>query len=772
MLTISDAPSSLDVTKPPEHPQMVRVFLHSLFRLLNEKKSMEVMPAIELFSKTSIVTNFIHFYRAIELFSMRKAETVLAQINDKLRKSGIKDDLIGLADQSVLVEFWSKIIDSLAHFCATKSRIHVYRFLCLLQGSVVSPFLERRVKLCESLAQIEGSRRALVVCDLLGDFETIVSDLALTDDLQIGKLAADCLGIASTVVTTQWITFKYSTVLTPIEALEVHREIVRSVEVDVPLFISLIISLLTFAQPTSLLEVVESAVTSDDSPLSRRVRALHFHLKMCKENGIEVIPGSEQLSGTADLIGIVFPGFDFPAQPIRFSLVSPVLFGIESLQQFFDSDRVLDMCLDDRRVDDARHICEWRNRATSNVDVLEVVQKLLNNEDLNAHERSLIGESTDMQSLLDALAGSIGWRFSVLCVHHEAAVCLGVPTTFLCRRTTTEFLESSLAVTAEHWPLVRRLIAASRLPMVDIAYCLGNSFLQHISTAPVCNDYGDKFAEFARLVDSPRLLGDRLLSLAGTKQPPRVAVNLLLHASLCCADLDECADALDNILDRLDSNLIVDVASVFPEPSLVPRFFQFTIENGLLGSIKLSRAKAKVVLNCARHGDRFEPEAFCGLASEFRLDRDYAELQMLSAMKLVGDKTRLAEAKKHLMLALSHFLLEKCYSLAMDCLKRLALISLQSDAPEIDLMSLDKSQVLKLMSERDFPFALTVAVAYNMDVEANWADAIYAHSIADSGEDFLAAFQYFRPITSNLCEGIVRRYRAGPKSRAETERLK
>jgi spatacsin len=73
MLTISDAPSSLDVTKPPEHPQMVRVFLQSLFRLLNEKKSMELMPTIEWFSKTLIVTNFIHFYRAVELFFNTKS---------------------------------------------------------------------------------------------------------------------------------------------------------------------------------------------------------------------------------------------------------------------------------------------------------------------------------------------------------------------------------------------------------------------------------------------------------------------------------------------------------------------------------------------------------------------------------------------------------------------------------------------------------------------------------------------------------------------------
>jgi hypothetical protein len=346
--------------------------------------------------------------------------------------------------------------------------------------------------------------------------------------------------------------------------------------------------------------------------------------------------------------------------------VSFVLFGIDSLQEFFDSDRIIDMCLNERQMEDARHIYEWRNRATSNIDALEVVQKPLNNEYLNAHERSLIVDSADIQSLLDALAGSTGWRFSVLSLHHAAAVCLGVSTTDLCRRPTTEFQELSLAVTVEHWPLVRRLIAASRLPMVDVASCLGNSFLQHISIAPVCSDYGAQFAEFSQLTGNPRLLGDRLLYLAGTKQPPSVVVNLLLHASVCCADLDACADALDNILDQLDSNLIVTVALVFPDPSLVPRFFEFVVENGLLGHIGLSRAKVKVALQCARHSQVFEPEIFSGLAFRFYLHRDYAELEMLRAMKALREKKSFVEAKEHLMLALGHFLGQKCYSLAMD----------------------------------------------------------------------------------------------------------
>jgi spatacsin len=73
---------------------------------------------------------------------------------------------------------------------------------------------------------------------------------------------------------------------------------------------------------------------------------------------------------------------------------------------------------------------------------------------------------------------------------------------------------------------------------------------------------------------------------------------------------------------------------------------------------------------------------------------------------------------------------------------------------------LEKPEVLRLIAQKDFPFALTLAVAYDMDTEANWVEMIWETAIVRNGEEFLNAFQYFRPITANVCDGVVRRFRA------------
>ena len=76
----------------------------------------------------------------------------------------------------------------------------------------------------------------------------------------------------------------------------------------------------------------------------------------------------------------------------------------------------------------------------------------------------------------------------------------------------------------------------------------------------------------------------------------------------------------------------------------------------------------------------------------------------------------------------------------MECLKKLSLISLQFEVSDPPVLHLEQNQVLQLMCTKDFPFALTVAVAYDMDIESNWAEAIYEQSIKKKGEDFLQAF--------------------------------
>jgi spatacsin len=58
-----------------------------------------------------------------------------------------------------------------------------------------------------------------------------------------------------------------------------------------------------------------------------------------------------------------------------------------------------------------------------------------------------------------------------------------------------------------------------------------------------------------------------------------------------------------------------------------------------------------------------------------------------------------------------------------------------------------------------------------MDTEANWADAIYAQSVVRKGEDFFTAFQYFRPITPELCEAVGK-FQIGPADETQKDRMK
>jgi spatacsin len=182
-----------------------------------------------------------------------------------------------------------------------------------------------------------------------------------------------------------------------------------------------------------------------------------------------------------------------------------------------------------------------------------------------------------------------------------------------------------------------------------------------------------------------------------------------------------------------------------------------------------------VIMNCARHIQPFLPQKYFDLTLRYNLFRDHAELQMECGRRILSenpDKNQLQEASRFYLLALAYFLHEKCYSLSMECLKKLSLISLQLEISDISVLHLDKSNVLQLMCTKEFPFALTIAVAYDMDSEANWAEAIYSQSIVNDGNEFLTAFQYFRPITSNLCDVIVRRFKQSSSDESQRDRMK
>ncbi|EAX96338.1 hypothetical protein TVAG_066350 [Trichomonas vaginalis G3] len=59
-----------------------------------------------------------------------------------------------------------------------------------------------------------------------------------------------------------------------------------------------------------------------------------------------------------------------------------------------------------------------------------------------------------------------------------------------------------------------------------------------------------------------------------------------------------------------------------------------------------------------------------------------------------------------------------------------------------------------------------------MDTEVNWAEAIFTQSVQNKGEEFLTAFQYFRPLTSNLCSQVVKMYKESNSDEEMNKRMK
>lgn len=808
LMTMVDAPPPIDVQFPPAHDKVLNMFMQVLMKLLLSKKSMEAMQAMELFSDTSIVVSLVHFYRSVELFSFRRTEKVLPMLKEKLSAQGtIEDDLLGSVPVSVIKETFFQMLDVLIKLCAARSQIHVFRFLELLDGCPVSEFLTPRVALCKKIATFDNFRRAIVHCDILGAPDKIVSDLILNHSLALGQAAAECLGTSSANATKQWLTFQYSTAATPAQVLEIHKQISQSIQNADPIFfVTLYAALLPYAQPTQSIEIARyarSLFKDTESKLCKHLDALLVHLQICADNAIEVNgpPGSPPT--LRDLLNLLFPRVEITdlSTSVNLSLASPLLFSLDTLQRFFDSsvDRAIDVCLDTRRVADARLLCEWRDRDPHNIHLLETVQMAITGDCLSSEGQQLLSRygtvGDDLEHLLESIARDKQWRFVLISLHYKAAKKLGFQTSNILRQKTSEFIESKLSITFNEWPLVQQLIKASQMTPLESAKSLANAYANHVNnvivkhqtlpgTIPI-DDYTQNFTDFTKLCETPSAIGEQLFQIAQNSSPGTplaVRVNLLLHSSICTPDIDECAETLDSLIDTLTGNnelkLIIDIVSVFPDPALLPRYFQYLIAQQKLDTLphgQLSEKVGRVIMNCARHVHPFEPQKYFDLTLQYSLFRDHAELQMECGARClsgVPDKSQLQEASRHYLLALAYFLHEKCYSLSMECLKKLSLISLQLEVPEPSILHLDKQQVLNLMCTKDFPFALTIAVAFDMDTEANWAEALYAQSVQNKGEDFLTAFQYFRPITSNLCDGVVRKFKSSAQDDGQKDRMK
>lgn len=805
---------TFDVMNPPPRDEMRKILIQTVQNLLLDKKSAELLKALELFSEDSVVTNITRLYRAIEGFSFRKAELALEKINEFLNTEGqdgneVKNDqLLGDVNINVVLQSFLTLQDSLAKLCVAKSQVHLFRYLELLQNTKPSPFLEQRVKLSKVISSYENFRRAIIKTDLLGEFDKIVSDLVLNHSLALGQAAAKCLDISSAEATQEYLRFQFSAATSPADVLTIHNKIASTVkDANYLFYVGLFASLLPYAQPSYAVDLLKYArkniiIDDNNKEIVKQLDALLLYLKICQENSIEVKQSAGSSSSVIptifEILKVLFPTIEsdqIPSQ-IKVNITSSQMYSIGDITTFLDEpiNVAIDYCLDQCKVDDARLICAWRNKNPLSIVLLEAIQKAFTNDEasLTPDEKSSLskyGTTSNMQKLLDTIAEDAenGKRFKLISLQYKAATMLNWPTTEILNKKTEDYLKSSLPMMTDQWPLVKSLISLGKLSAVSTAECLVESFVSAVTgksqpkgpNALSINEYGQSFTDFVNLCETPSFVGERLFESAknlqkngnqsATSNSLQIIVNIILHASLFTSDIDECADMLDSILDQLISenqtDLIIEAVSVFRDPSLLPRYFQYIISQNKLDALqhgKLSNNVGRVIMNCARHVQNFVPENYFDITLNYKLYRDHAELQMECGTRLLEgnpDKPQLQEASRHFLLALSYFLHEKCYSLSMECLKKLSLISLQLEISDPPVLHLNKDQAINLMCTKEFPFALTVAVAYDTDTEENWARAIFEQAIKKPGEDFLTPYQYFRPITAALCDGVVKYFK-------------
>jgi spatacsin len=229
---------------------------------------------------------------------------------------------------------------------------------------------------------------------------------------------------------------------------------------------------------------------------------------------------------------------------------------------------------------------------------------------------------------------------------------------------------------------------------------------------------------------------------------------------LCDQNAEVCAGLLNGILGELTSRrhfgLINSVVTVFPEPALVSGYIEFLVRENCLADERLNERVGRVVMSCARRVKPFEPQRFLDLTFKYQMYREHAELQMEFGTNLALKKD-FANATRHVLLGLGYFLHEKCFSLAIECLRKLALLSLGS---QIQAFKLKKQEAIQLIHISDFDFGFTLAVGFDLDDDEHWAQALYTQVVGKNREEYLRSFVRFRPFTRALALNVVEKYKA------------
>jgi spatacsin len=789
VLTLTES-TTLVLDRLPVKSQLVELFVSVISELLVAERGSDLRQVLRVFSQTSIALEIVAWYEFVRDFRFSSAERSMRRISEFSEgKTVVEDDLMGSVPVRVLWQILWPLQDKLAGICAAKSQIHLFRFLQLLtvcESSQHSELLRPRVRLAKVVSGFPDFRRAISKCSLLGPLEKVVSDLVLGHSLKLGQAVAAAVQISADPAVRQWLIFQYSSASSPGQILDLHcRHSSAFSDGDAGFLMALFGALVSYERPKVLAAILRPM--SDSS--SRQIRAVLLHISICERDRFEIEIDRGDKPALADVLNLLFPGA-IMTQTVNLSLKSPVLYSLNSIRKFFRDDvqKSIGVCLDSLKIEDARLLAEWQEQNPEPILLLEAIQSVLSGHPLSAVSHSVLssyGEIDRFEDLLESIAKRNGPRFVRIHLQYRITRLLGVKPSGLLDLRTADFLRSELATCPDHWPLLNALLSSDSLNTEEIADCLVDAFYRLLTRQipgriqPQMDplDCGDVFLSFARICGNPLSLGSAFLARANSAgNLAHVTTVLVLHAAICLPTVTECATRLNGLLPQLTSenqlDLIVKVITVFPNPALIEPFCRFILTHY---KAHPSTVRPGFMLHCARQLAGFDPALYFDFTKQQNLFRDHAELQMEFVLRLLANdfsaKT-LNESSKHLLIAVAYFLHEKCYGLSLECLKKLSLISLQLQFPEPDLMHLGAEDVKTFMCEKEFAVALTLAVAYNMDSEINWAAAIFRHSIVNDDDGFVERFQLFKPITSNLCSLVVTQYEKTDVNEAITGRMK
>jgi hypothetical protein len=105
----------------------------------------------------------------------------------------------------------------------------------------------------------------------------------------------------------------------------------------------------------------------------------------------------------------------------------------------------------------------------------------------------------------------------------------------------------------------------------------------------------------------------------------------------------------------------------------------------------------------------------------------------------------------------------------MNCLKKVALISLDS---KLRLLELDPDTAMEYIRTKDFHFAFTIAVGYDLDNDHVWAESLYHHVVKLNSLEFMQTFLKYKAISGELIEAVASRYEGEQASLKEKKAMK